>query len=124
MSLDVLNVEDLDNLKVLEKTSFKESGGSIGWSSRGGVAVSDDSTDRFLMRLAVIALSFEEMDMRNTLPFPRKAREALRVLACYLSDIGYLSDEALQRIEENIALQDKHAYPQDTLEIDGDIVRL
>ncbi len=125
MSLDILNVEDLDNLTMLDTLPFPAPGASsMGWSTRGGNAVADDATDRFLMRLAVTALNFEEMDMRNTLPFPRKARESLRLLACYLNDIGYLSDEALVRIEENIAAHERNAYPQDALEIDGETVKL
>jgi hypothetical protein len=111
---------DITDLDVQHTTSVPA---SMGWSSRGGIAVSNDATDRFLMRLAITALSFEEMELRDALPFPVKAREALSVLASYLHDIGYISEEAIARIAENTEARNK-LNSSHGLEFEGDIVLL
>jgi hypothetical protein len=111
---------------VTDLDSFSADGASatsMGWSSRGGIAATNDATDRFLMRLAITTLNLEEMEMRHALPFPAKAREALGALACYLHDIGYISDEAIERIKENAQARDEE-HDSHNIEFADDVVLL
>ena len=112
------DVTDLDAL-----TALQSGAAFVDWSRRGGSAATNEATDRFLMRLAITTLNLEEMEMRDALPFPKKAREALGVMASYLHDLGYISEEAIERIEEKSKSHEQTA-PHHGLQFDGDVVML
>lgn len=102
MTYDAINT---DHLSVVSDMSTAAAGG-FQWNSRGGTAVTDGQVDRFLLRLAITTLNLEELEQSNSLPYPERARVALAALAFYLRDIGYISAEAADRIDQRCSTRD------------------
>ena len=102
MTYDAINTDHLSLVSDAGTVSM----GAFQWNARGGTSVTDAQVDRFLLRLAITTLNLEELEQSNALPYPERARVALAALAFYLRDIGYLSSEAADRIDQRCATRD------------------